>query len=341
MGKAKKRRKESKPAKPVIRSFWSGTISFGLVSVPVEFFPATRRGSSLRMLAKDGAPLARRYFCPKHKADVHPEHILRGYELDSGEYVVVRDEELESLEPKKTREIDLREFVALAEVSPAMFERGYYLAPAGDTNKAYRLLAAAMENAGKAGIASFVMREKEYLVAIVAENGILSAMTLRFHDELRTPKDIGLPKAAKPSKTETAAFRKVIRSLRADELEESDLAESMTVDLRALAERKLRRGEDVVESPIEEPVASNGDEIDDDEAGQIDLLQAIRRSLKRGAGQRREQGEERARRQQKDESLDEMTKDQLYHEAQELDIDGRSEMSKVQLMRAIEKRKRK
>src|SRR5690606_31886465 len=99
--------------------------------------------------------------------------ILRGYEWAEGEYVVVRDEELEAIEPKKTREIDLRRFVDLSEIPPLYFERTYFLTPDGNSNKAYRLLAEVMERKQRAGIATFVMRDREYLVAILAENGIL------------------------------------------------------------------------------------------------------------------------------------------------------------------------
>jgi DNA end-binding protein Ku len=169
------------------RAFWSGTISFGLVSIPVNLFPANRsRSTGLRLLDKDGTPLRRRFFCPKDERDVHPEHVLRGYELENGEYVVVTDEELESLEPRKTRDIDLTRFVNKDDVPATLFERGYYLTPAGDSTKAYRLLAEVMEETGRVGIATFVMRGKEYLVAILAEDGIMRAETLRFQNEVRT-----------------------------------------------------------------------------------------------------------------------------------------------------------
>lgn len=331
------------------RSFWSGTITFGLVSVPVEFFPAHRSGASLRLLDRDGTPLARRYFCPKHRADVHPEHIVRGYELENGEYVLLRDEELEAIEPQKTREIDLRQFVQLSDISPAYYRRAYYLAPAGDTNKAYRLLAAAMQRSQRAGIATFVMHAKEYLVAILAERGILAAITLRFHDELRTPEDVGLPETSRAAARDTAAFRRAIERMWSERLSESDLEARTAGDLRALAEKKWRRGEDVVEAPAaavaEEPVE---DDADDEAvtAGPVDLLEAIRQSLKGGGRDAKASRRPAARRHRKhpnvgDERTDERTKEELYREAQRLGVSGRSEMSKGQLVRAIEKRTRR
>ena len=176
------------------RSFWSGTIAFGLVSIPVSLYVASRSGGiSLRMVDEDGTPLRRRYFCSKDGEPLEADDIVRGYEVEKDRFVIVKDEELEALAPEKSREIDLKRFVPLAQIDPIWFERGYFLAPDKGAMKAYRLLANTMEQEGRAGIATFVMRGKEYLVAIIGQQGLLRAETLRFHDELRTPDDVGLP----------------------------------------------------------------------------------------------------------------------------------------------------
>jgi DNA end-binding protein Ku len=147
--------------RPAIRPFWSGTITFGLVSVPVHLYPAVRRGGmALRMLDADGTPLARRYYCPEHGREVPPEEIVRGYEIDKERYVVVEDHELEALTPRKSRDIDLTRFVRQEEIPPFFFDRAYFLTPSGDSTKAYRLLAEVMEKSRRAGIATFVMRLK-------------------------------------------------------------------------------------------------------------------------------------------------------------------------------------
>ena len=138
------------------------------------------------MLDQDGTPLARRWFS-QDGTWLDDDDIVRGFEVDDDKYVVVTDEELEALEPRKSRDIDLRRFVPREAVDPRYFEHGYLLAPASDSTKAYRLLAAVMEETDRAGIATFVMRDKEYLVAILSENGVLHAVTLRFADELRSP----------------------------------------------------------------------------------------------------------------------------------------------------------
>lgn len=200
-----------KPGRPV----WSGTISFGLVSIPVTLVPASREGRvSLRLLSEAGVPLQRRYYCPKDGREVHPEHLLRGYQVAPEQYVVVRDEELESLAPEKSRDIDLRVFVDAGEIDPVYFQRAYYMLPDKESSKAYRLLAETMEKNRKAGIATFVMHEREHLVAILAADGVLRAELMRFADEIRSPEDVGLPEPQKATDKDvsrvTSAIRKVI-----------------------------------------------------------------------------------------------------------------------------------
>jgi DNA end-binding protein Ku len=275
------------------RSFWSGTITFGLVSIPVELYPAHRsQRVSLRMVAPDGTPLARRYFCPKEGKALEWDEIVRGYELEKDEYVVVTDEELEKLAPDRTRDIDLRRFVPAADLDPMHFQRAYFLTPGGNSNKAYRLLAATMEQTGRAGIATFVMRGKEYLVAILAENGILRAETLRFADEVRTTEDVGLPEPAKPATTSVRRMEKAIAALARSTLDEDQLEDTAAQRLLELAARKERAGEDVVQAPdgaATEPTA-----------GVIDLMEVLKRSLQGDAGGTRDARDGRDARDERD-----------------------------------------
>ena len=255
------------------RAFWSGTISFGLVSIPVNLFPATRSSRvSLRMVDQDGTPLARRYFCSKDEQELEPDDIVRGYEAGNGKYVVVTDDELDALEPRKSRDIDLRRFVPLDQLDPLYFERGYFLTPGSESTKAYMLLAATMEKNGRAGIATFVMRGKEYLVAIIAENGILRAETLRFADEVRTPAAIGLPA---PTRLKTADITKIERAIKAKvsaRLSARELEDKYADRLMKLVKKKERKNEDVVAAPADL-------EDDDEESSVIDLMEVLRRSL--------------------------------------------------------------
>jgi DNA end-binding protein Ku len=258
------------------RSFWSGTITFGLVSIPVELFPANRsQGVSLRMVADDGTPLARRYFCPKENRELDWDDIVRGYEIDDDKFVVVTDEELEKLAPDKTRDIDLRRFVDAAEIDPIYFERAYYLTPGGNSTKAYRLLAETMERTSRAGIATFVMRGKEYLVAILAENGIMRAETLRFADEVRSADDVGLPDPQKPKAAAVKKYEKAIAKLVEKELDEDELRDNSAEKLLKLVAKKEKAGEDVVEAPEGEVEPSDG---------VIDLMEVLKRSLEGKSG---------------------------------------------------------
>lgn len=258
------------------RSFWSGTITFGLVSIPVELFPANRSERiSLRMVSEDGVPLSRRYFCSKDGRELDRDDIVRGYEIEKDEFVVVTDDELEKLAPEKTRDIDLRRFVPASEIDPIHFERAYYLTPGGNSTKAYRLLAATMEETDRAGIATFVMRGKEYLVAIIAEQGILRAETLRFADEIRTAEDVGLPDPVKPKAAAVKKMSSAIAKLTKRTFSEDELVDEAAERLLKLVAKKEKSGEDVVE-------ARAGADVEPSE-GVIDLMEVLRRSLAGGS----------------------------------------------------------
>src|SRR6476620_6833954 len=193
------------------RPFWSGTITFGLVSVPVDLYPGNRTNRApLRMLGPKGEPLARRYFSQKTGRDLENEDMVRGYEIDKDKYVVVTDEELERLAPEQSRDIDLRRFVELPSIPPLYFDRSYFLAPSEGSEKAYRLLTETMNKEGLAGVATFVVRGKEYLVAIFPEHQILRAETMRFADEIRSPKEIGVREKKKGCAATVKRFESLI-----------------------------------------------------------------------------------------------------------------------------------
>lgn len=321
------------------RGFWSGTISFGLVSVPVNLLPATRSNrTSLRMVAPDGTPLSRRYFSTSDDRLLDSDDIVRAYEIEKDEYVVVEDEELEKLAPERTRDIDLRVFVSTDRVDPKHFERAYYLTPAGNSTKAYRLLAKVMEDSDRAGVATFVMRGKEYLIAILAENGILRAETLRFADEIRTPETIGLPEPVKPNDLDVKRIAKEIAKLEEDEMDTSELTERSAARLKEIVARKLEAGEDVVQGE-EEPEETSREV--------IDLVEMLQRSLNgsraakkaspsaSGKSESSASPPKKSAAGKKDEGLSDLTKAELYDRAQELDISGRSSMTKKELIQAI------
>lgn len=256
---------------------WSGTVTFGLVSIPVALMPANRPGGPrFRMLAGDGTPVARRWICSKDDVPLADDDIVRGYEVREGKYVVVTDEELQALEPKKSRDIQLEQFVSCDDVDPLYFERAYYLVPTGGSTKAYALLAHIMERASRAAIATFVMHDREYLLGLMAKNGILRAETFRFADEVRQPEDVGLPAPKKAEPRRVAAMQRAIEKLGARSLDEKLLEDELADRVAALARKKLRQGRDVVEAKV---APEDGES--------VDLMSALRTALgSRDAGRR-------------------------------------------------------
>jgi DNA end-binding protein Ku len=167
---------------------------------------------------KDGAPIEQRRYCSQDDAEVQWEEVGRGYELDDGKQVVLTDEELASVQPEKTRTIDVQSFVDLEDVDPIYFDNTWFLVPAGDsqgTRRAYRLLVEVMESTERAALGRFVMRTKEYLVLVRPRDGLLSLTTMRFHDEVR-PTDGIAPGGRKPAKEKIEQAVAVIESLGAD-----------------------------------------------------------------------------------------------------------------------------
>jgi len=252
------------------RPFWSGTLTFGLVSVPVSLFPAARTvRTSLRMLGPDGQPLARKYYAEKTGKDLDADEVVRGFEVTREKFVIVTDEELERLAPEKTRDIDLKQFVPAESIPPIYFERGYFLTPAAGSQKAYKLLAETMDKSGLAGIATFVMRGKEYLVAIFSDKGILRAETMRFADELRSPADVGLPKKKEASKATVTKFEKMIANKSKKQFSPAKLADKQTDSLLKLVKKKQSKRENVVK--VEEEMETDHKV--------VDLVKILKQSL--------------------------------------------------------------
>jgi len=257
------------------RPFWSGTLTFGLVSVPVELYPGNRTNRvPLRMLSPEGEPLSRRYYSQETERDLEDDQMVRGYEIEKDKYVIVTDEELERLAPEQSRDIDLRRFVSLAEIPPLHFDRSYFLAPAAGSEKAYKLLAETMAKSKLAGIATFVMRGKEYLVAIFPENGILRAETMRFADEIRSVAEVGLPEKKKLPAATVKKFERLIAKHSHKQLSLKEFKDEQAEKLLKLVERKRKQHKDVVQ--VEVPERQEGKV--------IDLMAALKKSL---AGKRK------------------------------------------------------
>ncbi len=222
------------------------------------------------MLGPDGQPLARKYFSQKTEQDLDADEIVRGYEIDKGKFVVITDEELERLEPDKTRDINLKRFVPEDSIPPVYFERGYFLTPGANSQKAYKLLAETMKKTGQAGVATFVMRGKEYLVAIFSDNGILRAEVMRFPEELRSPKDVDLPEKPKVTAAAVRKFEKLISTKSKKQFSTAKLTDQETERLLKLVKKKKSQRKNVVK--VEDDGAPAAGKV-------IDLMAVLKKSL--------------------------------------------------------------
>lgn len=230
------------------RAIWSGSISFGLVNIPVKLFSAvSRRNVQFNQLdARTNSRVKQKRVSAETGEEVPWEQIVKGYELPSGSYVVITDDELAALDPKAVRTIEIEEFVDLADIDPMFYDSAYYLAPDGAA-KPYALLARAMEDQGKVGIAHFVMRTKQYLAAIRPQNGHLVLSTMVFADELNEPDEIpGLDEVndLDLSDKELAMAQQLIDTLAAD-FEPEKFHDTYREAVLGLIERKAD-GEEVI-----------------------------------------------------------------------------------------------
>ncbi len=238
------------------RPLWSGSVSFGLVNVPVQLVTAARDLDHHfhQLHAKDEVPIEQRRFCSEEDREVAWEEVAHAYDLD-GKQVVVTDDELASVQPRKTRTIDIEAFVDLQDVDPIYFDHPYFLVPAGDSEgtwRAYRLLVKVMEAAGQAAIGRFVMRTKEYLAAIRARDGALALTTMRFADEVRPASNIPAGGKKKPAKKALDNALALIEEL-GTEWDPANYEDCYRERLSEVIERKRKRRKIEVPEPERQP----------------------------------------------------------------------------------------
>ncbi|HYX63320.1 MAG TPA: Ku protein [Burkholderiales bacterium] len=247
-----------------------------MVSIPVDLFAGVHpRQTSMRMVDAKGRPLGREYYSEKHDKGLEADELVRGYETDEGKLVIVTDEELESVAPELSRDIELRRFVPKEQIAPAYYNRPYFLAPAGGSAKAYHLLAQTLQETGRVGVGTFVMRGHQYLVAILSDGNVLRAETLRFAAEIRSPGDVGLPKRSKPAAKDVRAFEKAIDSLARDELDMDELSDRYAAALEDLAEKKEKMHQGVVDIAAAAPE----DEAEEGGGKVIDLMALLKQRV--------------------------------------------------------------
>jgi DNA end-binding protein Ku len=238
------------------RAIWSGTISFGLLNVPVKMYSAVSR-KAIRfneLRGSDGSRVRHKRVAEADEKEVDYDEIVKGYELSKDRYVVLTRDELAELDPKRTRAIEIQDFVDIEQIDPIYFDSPYYLAPAEGAEKAYSLLVKSMESSGKAAIARFVLRNKEHLAAIRPMEGALTLTTMRFHDEVITPSELDdvLPQETpRVEKREREMAEKLIDSLAAD-FKPEQYRDEYREELLSLIEQKAE-GKQIVAGTSEEP----------------------------------------------------------------------------------------
>jgi DNA end-binding protein Ku len=270
------------------RPIWGGSISFGLVNVPVRMFAAVAPKDVRfhQLHAKDNVRIQQRRVCALDGAEVPYEEVVKGYEIEPDRYVTVTQEELEQIAPKATRSIEIEEFVELDEIDPMLYEHSYYLVPGDGAAKAYTLLLRAMEDSGKVALGRVVIRTKQYLAAIRPVENVLALATMSFADEVVPQSDIpGVDGAAEPATRELEMAKTLVESL-SGPFEPERYKDDYRLRLLDLIEKKSK-GRKIVAAPAEEQPAEV-----------VDLMAALEASLaaaKSRAGADEEEAEEQPR----------------------------------------------
>jgi len=253
------------------RPVWSGSISFGLVNVPVKLYGAieSHRVAFHEFEEGTGQRIHHKRVSERTGREVPWDKIRKGFEVSKGRFVVLTEEELEAAEPEKTRTIDIEQFVELTEIDPVSWDQTYYLGPDGTSaHKAYALLRQAMSDKERVGIGRFVMRTKEYVVCIRPLEEVLALHTMFFPDEVRTPKIVGdLPRKTQVNPRELSMAEKLIDSL-TSKWDPEQYQDTHTKKVMALV-RKKDQGKEIV---VPEAAESEGGEV-------VDLMEALKATL--------------------------------------------------------------
>ena len=268
------------------RAIWTGAISFGLVNVPVKLYSATSPKTVRfhQLSSKTGARIRQKRVDPSTCDEVPYEEIVKGYEITPDHYVLISTEELEALDPKATKTIDIEEFVDLVEIDPIFYDHSYYLAPTTGGAKAYRLLLDAMRESGKVGIGRVVLRSKQQLCALRPTGGVLTLSTMLFGDEVLAPDrldELDAVEEAEATSRELTMAQQLIDSL-SSEFDPTKYHDEYRERVLDLIERKASGEEIAVQPQAEEPAAAP------------DLMAALEASLAavRSDGGERNDGDE-------------------------------------------------
>ena len=261
------------------RAIWKGSISFGLVNIPIALYPATRREElKFRLLRKgDLSPVNYKRVAEKDGKEVPWDQIVKGYEYEKGKYVVLKDEDFERVDLEATQTVDIQDFVDQEEIDPMFFYKPYYLEPQKGGDKAYALLRDALKDANKVGVAKVVIKTRQYLAGVKPEDGALVLELMHFADELADPEKLHAPKKTEVGKREMNMARSLIDSMSSKwnpEKYKDDYREAL---MEVIQEKVEAGGKEIEEKPKRAPKPTKV----------IDLVSVLKKSLEETGAKRK------------------------------------------------------
>ena len=253
------------------RAIWKGSISFGLVNIPIALYPATRREElKFHLLRKsDLSPVNYKRVAEKDGQEVPWDQIVKGYEYEKGKYVVLKDEDFERVDLEATQTVDIQDFVDQEEIDPMFFYKPYYLEPQKGGDKAYALLRDALKDTNKVGVAKVVIKTRQYLAGVKPEDGALVLELMHFADELADPEKLHVPKKAEVGKREMSMAKSLIDSMSSKwnpEQYKDDYREAL---MEVIEEKVAAGGKEIEEKPKKTPKPTKV----------IDLVSVLQKSL--------------------------------------------------------------
>jgi DNA end-binding protein Ku len=270
------------------RAIWKGSISFGLVNIPIALYPATKREElKFRLLRKsDLSPVSYKRVAEKDGKEVPWDQIVKGYEYEKGKYVVLKDEDFERVDVEATQTVDIQDFVELDEIDPIFFYKPYYLEPQKGGDKAYALLRDALKDSNKVGVAKVVIKTREYLAGVKPEDGALVLELMHFADELADMSNLHIPKKVEVGKREMTMAKSLIDSM-SSEWEPQKYKDDYREALMEVIEEKVEAGgKEIEEKPRKAPKPTKV----------IDLVSVLQKSLEESGAKRKTTGESRGKR---------------------------------------------
>jgi len=253
------------------RAIWKGSISFGLVNIPIALYPATRREElKFRLLRKgDLSPVNYKRVAEKDGKEVPWDQIVKGYEYEKGKYVVLKDEDFERVDLEATQTVDIQDFVDLEEIDPMFFYKPYYLEPQKGGDKAYALLRDALKDTNKVGVAKVVIKTRQYLAGVKPEDGALVLELMHFADELADPEQLHVPKKLEVGKREMNMAKSLIGSMTSKWQPEKYKDDYRKALMDVIEEKVEAGGKEIEEKPKKPPKPTKV----------IDLVSVLQKSL--------------------------------------------------------------